>query len=1155
MRYLHKLFAMMLSVTVFASCLSVPAKAADDTSAVQGTYTSDDLTLVLGTDGTFTLSDTAEMQVSGTFTYEVKSGWGGPSTNVTLDETSMGALQAVMPWYSYIKLGSDTFTITRDVSKALVSNGDIQCVTVPNEASKTGYTTMFTVADHGYKNLYAYGDWIAAYKTLTDPSDPSSYSTERYTPDQWENGMDYCTSSAMPMTQNEDGSWTLTLDLASSVMGIACYHDVEETDMQGALFPQKKTFNIPYDAQKQSKSTNWSVTFSATENGNAAGNVSTAVTDGGINLDIYTPAGYSDGQKYPVLYLIAGGGSTYESWFTQGMAGNIFDNLSAEGKVEPTVIVAMEFKSVTENQLQDDVIPYVEAHYSVYNDAEHRALGAVSMGSVTATGIWMKQPELFTSYAFLSGANKSIFTDPSSGEQPDADTVEKMKEASYFIGGGTTDFNMFTGDSNSASITQLDAWMDYNGIAHNLKGDGNYEVVMGDHNWPIWAQLLIPYATDYLWKTGSEGEGDEDQPQLKVTSDILGLADTGNKSTLKQTLISTGGPGDTALYYYNEEGKRVKYEDQSETHEMDPVKYQGKAVLDLGDDVDDSLIDSSKATVKLVDGNGYYADELIFNGANTLNGTWKDGKLTYTLPETGAFEWNNWDYYDGANEDEIDTNSGREWSMMGGDGNGVYFFNLEVSGILYNGQEIPEAKIPVAVYIYGRSSADLGLGTEFVENTYDSGYTSGLAQGEDVQWKWHSDNAEAYEPFMNDKYSDYFSIVWPAGTNASDITADDVTVTLRSAYGDEYVLSTETDYGEHEYAVLANGSETEVVVTYQQWAYVPVYSTMEITVDNGTLQASKTFDISSVGTYLVQTGGGGKTVDHTVTAYNHYGIGGMTLENAADTTYTLSVKMDDGSVKYYAEDANGNGYLADAVETPNPWGSGTTSSAPDEAWKGDATEKYHIAVRGNVVYAESRDDNTEVKTVDGKEITFTQNVNVVKSDAEILAGEGTYLEPGYNQVNTGADKWAWTFRYQSGWTTASAKPDSLPYVEGAYPYGYTADTPEESRPYYGMEIPSGPTEPSEPGVPGEKPGEQPTDSGTQKPGSEEQGGGKQNPSSENPKNDGSDNTAAITDNNPTTVASKTVRTGDTGQIQVWMILLVVAGAVGIGAVVYRKRRS
>lgn len=275
--------------------------------------------------------------------------------------------------------------------------------------------------------------------------------------------------------------------------------------------------------------------------------------------------------------------------------------------------------------------------------------------------------------------------------------------------------------------------------------------------------------------------------------------------------------------------------------------------------------------------------------------------------------------------------------------------------------------------------------------------------------------------------------MWPEGTDASGITAEDVTVTLRSVYGDEYVLSPETAYGEHEYTVLASGGETVIAVTYQQWALIPVYSTMEITVDHEGLTAETAYDVASVAAYMVQTGGGGVTVDHTVTCWNYYGLGGLTQENAVNTDYTLSAEID-GKTLFYCEDAEGNGYLAEGMETVNDFGRASVT-APEEAWKGDATEAYHIAVRGNVAFAETRLENTEEKEVDGQSITFTQNVSANKSIEAILA-DGTYLEPGFDLKGAGPLQWVWTMRYQSGWTTKSPQPTSLPYLEGAYPYGH-----------------------------------------------------------------------------------------------------------------------
>jgi enterochelin esterase-like enzyme len=115
---------------------------------------------------------------------------------------------------------------------------------------------------------------------------------------------------------------------------------------------------------------------------------------------IYTPPGYSKKKKYPVLYLLHGIGGDDKEWLNGGHPEVILDNLYAQGKVEPMIVImpngrAMKNDSATgnifapdkvqafatfEKDLLNDLIPYVQKHYPVYTDRDHRAIAGLSMG-------------------------------------------------------------------------------------------------------------------------------------------------------------------------------------------------------------------------------------------------------------------------------------------------------------------------------------------------------------------------------------------------------------------------------------------------------------------------------------------------------------------------------------------------------------------------------------------------------------------------------------------------------------------------------------------------------------------------------------------------------------------------------------------------------
>lgn len=127
-------------------------------------------------------------------------------------------------------------------------------------------------------------------------------------------------------------------------------------------------------------------------------------------VHIYTPPGYEKiKEKLPVLYLQHGGGDNDASWATAGRANFILDNLLAEGKIKPMIVV-MPFGNPGGgffsgagveadpyyNYFFKDLLPYVESHYNVGTSRENRAYAGLSMGGLQALNMGLFYPEKFS---------------------------------------------------------------------------------------------------------------------------------------------------------------------------------------------------------------------------------------------------------------------------------------------------------------------------------------------------------------------------------------------------------------------------------------------------------------------------------------------------------------------------------------------------------------------------------------------------------------------------------------------------------------------------------------------------------------------------------------------------------------------------------------
>ncbi len=187
---------------------------------------------------------------------------------------------------------------------------------------------------------------------------------------------------------------------------------------------------------------------------------------------VYTPPTYGKDKntRYPVLYLQHGWGEDETAWSNQGHANLIMDNLIAEGKIKPFIIVmtygmtneikfGSGFRNFDFTQFQtvlvDELIPYVDANFATKADQQNRAMAGLSMGGMETKNITLSKPEVFSHYALLSGGTyapdeikdkskvKLIFLSCGSKERPDGikSSVEALKGAGFnavsFISEGT----------------------------------------------------------------------------------------------------------------------------------------------------------------------------------------------------------------------------------------------------------------------------------------------------------------------------------------------------------------------------------------------------------------------------------------------------------------------------------------------------------------------------------------------------------------------------------------------------------------------------------------------------------------------------------------------------------------------------------------------
>ena len=309
-----------------------------------------------------------------------------------------------------------------------------------------------------------------------------------------------------PMTKGDDGVWTVTIgplphdvyNYQFNVDGIIAMDPANPSVKLGfGAFPPANLVEVPGDGLEfdDAKPVPHGTIRVETYNSRAIGAPRT--------LWIYTPPGYDRGNtRYPVFYLLHGAGNIDSSWMLTGRANYIMDNLIAEGKAKPMILVnplgyARQGVGLGPEpppaqpqpggpgaagggpfgkDLIEDVIPFVEKTFRTLPGADNRALGGLSMGGGQTIAVGFSHPELFRALVIMSaGANNADTTYPDFFKDPAA-TNKLLKLLWMGIG---KDDNL-----TGAGAKALDATLTAKGIKHT------YVVGEGRHEWVVWRHHL-----------------------------------------------------------------------------------------------------------------------------------------------------------------------------------------------------------------------------------------------------------------------------------------------------------------------------------------------------------------------------------------------------------------------------------------------------------------------------------------------------------------------------------------------------------------------------------------------------------------------------------------------------------------------------------------
>jgi enterochelin esterase-like enzyme len=209
-------------------------------------------------------------------------------------------------------------------------------------------------------------------------------------------------------------------------------------------------------------------------------------------MQVYTPPGYAtSGQRYPVLYLLHGGGDNDLSWQMAGRANFIFDNLIASGKAKPMIVVmpaghtpaasgGQAAPDAFARDLLGDVMPYVERNYRTLTARESRAIAGLSMGGQQTLNVGLTNLDKFSQLGVFSSGwfgqdGAATFAKSNAAVLSDPKINDRIRV--FWFATGKDDFVL---PSTKAALAMLDQ----NKIRYS------YKETEGGHTWPNWRAYL-----------------------------------------------------------------------------------------------------------------------------------------------------------------------------------------------------------------------------------------------------------------------------------------------------------------------------------------------------------------------------------------------------------------------------------------------------------------------------------------------------------------------------------------------------------------------------------------------------------------------------------------------------------------------------------------